>query len=217
MRSTIAVVCSLVGACGGTGSRPAPAPAPTPAVVASQPTTAPPPAPAAPARPAGLVVRLDTTGVLVDDKPITSPADLPKEAQTIVVSAAGTIAIRDVVAYLLALPAHAELALEVSGGGHALPADVLADHRCVSFLAATGATIADVARAAASAPASDRHWHLNDPRVCGASTAVRLDALRQGQGSVYATHRARLLLTAPPPRVGGGGRMALILQWNLST
>ena len=190
MRSIIAVVCSLVGACGSTRSPPAQAPVPgsAPTVVAPRPTAAPPTAPAAPAtpaRPAGPVVRLDKTGVLVDGKPITSPADLPKEAQALIVSAAGTVAIRDVVEYLFALPVHAELVLEVSGGSQALPAGVLADRRCVSFLAATGATIADVARVAASAPAGDRHWYLSDSRACGASAAVRLGALREGQGSVY--------------------------------
>lgn len=187
MRSIIAVVCSLAGACGSTRSHPAPAPVPgsAPTAVAPRPTAAPSTAPTAPARPAGPVVRLDKTGVLVDGKPITAPADLPKEPQTLIVSATGTVAIRDVVEYLFALPVNAELVLEVSGGGQALPAGVLADRRCVSFLAATGATIADVARVAASAPANDRHWYLSDPRACGASAAVRLGALREGQGSVY--------------------------------
>ncbi len=224
MRSTIAVVCSLVGACGGTRSRPAPTPGSAPTVVASRPATASPTASATPARPAGPVVRLDKTGVLVDDKPITSPADLPKDAQTIVVSAAGTVAIRDVVAYLLALPVHAELALEVSGGSQALPADVLADHRCVSFLAATGATIADVARAAASAPAHDRQWYLSDPRACGASAAVRLGALREGQGSVYVRsgleprcHRLTYDREGALVRAGdSGGHPQLVFQLAIS-
>jgi hypothetical protein len=133
-------------------------------------------------------------GIFLDDLAITSPSELgkriPHDAGAILLWVDEDIAIRVLVPYLLALPPGSALHLVVRGDTSGQPLRTisgapLGDQRCASWLAASGAAIADLVHAAATTPTGDRDWFEKDGRVCGTSVTARLAALKDGKASVF--------------------------------